>query len=74
MTLPEGTKPGEGPIPANDTLEDMEKAYLIRLVKQHAGNFQRIQQHAKVARATLYRRIKILGLEQLVEEARRGQR
>ena len=72
MELPEGQKPGEGPIPENDTFEDCERAYLSRLVRMHAGNYSRIIAHARMSRSTIYRRIKVLGLEDMVNEVRRG--
>jgi DNA-binding NtrC family response regulator len=53
---------GGGPVPSGQSIEDMEKEAIQRLMRDHSGDTARVAAVLKIDRSTLYRKLRRFGL------------
>jgi two-component system NtrC family response regulator len=59
----ETKKPGDALPPSDVTLEEMEKAMILRALDQHRNNISKVADALGLSRAALYRRLEKFGIK-----------
>ena len=60
------------PSPGTMTLDEMEKAMIVKCMRHYEGNITRVAEALGLSRAALYRRFEKYGLEYTIEPARQN--